>query len=83
MNAYRRAARRSGTIIGARQFFFVLSGIATLEVDGKHEVLHAHQGVEVPPGVPHQMFNGSGHDIEFIVTPHPPMCDDRVVVEPA
>jgi mannose-6-phosphate isomerase-like protein (cupin superfamily) len=38
----------------ARQFFFILSGAATLEVGGRRETLRAQEGVEVPPGVPHQ-----------------------------
>ena len=37
----------------ARQFFFVLSGTATLEVGERMEVLRAHEGIEVPPGIPH------------------------------
>jgi len=51
----------------SRQFFFVLSGTATLEVDGQIEVLQAHEGAEVPPGLPHQMFNRSEEDMEFLV----------------
>lgn len=39
----------------ARQFFFVLSGTVTIEVGGRVEVLRGHEGVEVPPGVPHRI----------------------------
>ncbi len=65
----------------ARQFFFVLVGEASLEVDGKVETLHPHQGVEVPPGVPHQMRNQSASDIEFLVISQPPSHGDRVSSE--
>ncbi|MCC5642036.1 cupin domain-containing protein [Nostoc sp. CHAB 5824] len=41
------------------QFFFILSGKATLEIDGSRQVLSQHEGVEVPPNVPHQMLNQS------------------------
>ncbi len=44
----------------ARQFFFFLSGVATLEIAGAREILRAGQGVEVPPSVPHQVFNEFG-----------------------
>ncbi|MDX2005519.1 MAG: cupin domain-containing protein [Meiothermus sp.] len=50
-----------------RQFFFVLSGQAVLELDGLNHTLRAMEGLEVPPGFPHQMRNDSGADLEFLV----------------
>ena len=38
----------------ARQFFYVLSGSAVLEVDGAESVLSTGEGLEVPPGSRHQ-----------------------------
>lgn len=64
----------------ARQLFFVLSGTATLEVAGERELLGPQQGCEVPPGVPHQMFNLSDRDVEFLVISQPPTRGDRVAV---
>ena len=65
----------------ARQFFFVLSGAATLEIAGRRELLQQHEGMEVPPNVPHQMFNESDEDAEFIVISQPASHGDRVNVE--
>lgn len=65
----------------SRQFFFVLSGTATLEVDGKREVLRAFEGVEVPPQVPHQMRNESDGEVEFLVISQPKSHGDRIVTE--
>src|SRR5262249_48555468 len=65
----------------ARQFFFVLSGTATLEIDGRREILQQHEGAEVPPNVPHQMCNESNEDVEFIVLSQPASHGDRVNVE--
>lgn len=65
----------------SRQFFFVLSGTATLEVGGRREVLRRHEGVEVPPRVPHQMVNESEGEVEFIVVSHPSSHGDRELVE--
>lgn len=59
------------------QFFFVLSGTATLEVSGRHEVLGPGQGLEVAPGVPHQMFNDSGQAVEFLVISSADTRQDR------
>ncbi|MCC7451910.1 MAG: cupin domain-containing protein [Anaerolineae bacterium] len=65
----------------ARQFFFVLAGTATLEIDGRREVLQAQQGLEVPPLVPHQIHNLSDAAVEFLVISHPSTRDDRVLAD--
>ena len=62
----------------SEQFFFVLSGVATLEVAGFVYQLSANQGLHIPAGVVHQLRNESSADIEFIVTSTPPSHDDRV-----
>lgn len=64
----------------SEQFFFVLSGIATLEVDGKIHKLKPQQGIHVPAGVKHQLRNEMNQEIEFIVTSTPPSHGDRVEV---
>jgi mannose-6-phosphate isomerase-like protein (cupin superfamily) len=64
----------------AQQFFFVLSGQATLEIAGKPLVLTEQQGVTVPANVPHRLSNESDHDVLFLVISAPPSHGDRVVV---
>jgi|ERR1700730_11497077 mannose-6-phosphate isomerase-like protein (cupin superfamily) len=63
----------------AWQFFFVLQGEATLEVNDKISILKVHHGIEVPPGIPHQIFNNSDHDLEILVISIPPSHGDRVL----
>lgn len=63
----------------ARQFFFVLSGEATIEIAGKRQVLHQHEGVEILPDVPHQIFNESQQNLEFLVISQSPSHGDRIV----
>lgn len=65
----------------ARQFFFMLAGRATLEVQGEIVVLGEGEGIEVAHGVSHQMINNSGKEVEFIVVSTPPSHGDRVVAE--
>lgn len=65
---------------GARQFFFVLTGTATLEVAGRIVVLRPQQGLEIAPGEPHQMRNESDEPIEFLVISQPPSHGDRILV---
>jgi mannose-6-phosphate isomerase-like protein (cupin superfamily) len=62
----------------ARQFFFILSGAATLEVNGVRETLRELQGLEIAPTIPHQMMNESNQDVEFLVISHPTTQGDRV-----
>lgn len=62
----------------SRQFFFVLWGTATLEVNGVRHEIGALQGIEVPPGVPHQMMNQSQSDVEFLVVSQPKSHGDRM-----
>jgi len=62
----------------ARQFFYILSGTATVELDGDTIVLQAGQGLEVPPGIPHRFRNESSADVHFLVISHPATRDDRI-----
>lgn len=61
----------------AQQFFYVLSGLATLEVDGIEHDLLPHQGLAVAPGTPHQLLNRGSEDLHFLVISSPPSHGDR------
>ena len=61
----------------ARQFFYILAGEATLEIDGREVVVATGQGIEVPPGTPHQFFNRSSADVEMLVISSPRSHGDR------
>jgi len=65
----------------AKQFFFVLSGTAAMEIGDKEVILNQHEGIEVPPQIPHQMFNKSNEEIEFLVISQPNSRGDRYVIE--
>ncbi|GED71502.1 cupin [Brevibacillus reuszeri] len=65
----------------SRQFFFVLSGVAILEVAGVRHEVGQQEGVEVPPGVAHQMKNEGTSDVEFLVISQPTTRGDRVQVD--
>jgi mannose-6-phosphate isomerase-like protein (cupin superfamily) len=64
----------------ARQFFFVLAGEATIEVDGNTIVLHKHEGLEIPPLATHQFRNDSSSEVVFLVVSVPKSHGDRVIV---
>lgn len=62
----------------ARQFFYVLDGELTLEVEGEEHRLRANEGVEVAPHQAHQAFNRGELDVRFLVTSQPPSHGDRI-----
>ncbi|HUI41079.1 MAG TPA: cupin domain-containing protein [Terriglobia bacterium] len=62
----------------ARQFFFVLEGCLTIELDGREFALDAGSGLEVAPGKPHQAFNRATRDLRMLVISQPPSHGDRV-----
>ena len=61
------------------EFFYVLEGELTLEVEYHHFVLHAHEGIEISPGRRHQAMNRSTNAVRMIVTSQPPSHGDRMV----
>jgi uncharacterized cupin superfamily protein len=61
----------------ARQFFYVLTGTLTLEVEGVTHSLSARTGIELPQGTAHQAINDTTADVEFLVISEPPSHGDR------
>jgi len=64
--------------VHARQFFYVLEGELTLEVEHQDHVLRAGQGIEIAPGKAHQAINRSDAPTRFLVTSQPPSHGDRI-----
>jgi mannose-6-phosphate isomerase-like protein (cupin superfamily) len=62
----------------ARQSFFVLSGALEIEIAGEVVRLGVQLGVEIAPGVPHQVRNRSAGPAEFLVVSQPPSHGDRI-----
>ncbi|WP_075981588.1 cupin domain-containing protein [Bacillus massilinigeriensis] len=66
----------------SRQFFYVLAGNAIIDVDGERISLNPKEGIEVSPLTPHQMFNESDQEVEFLVIsqPNSHIKSDRVIL---
>jgi mannose-6-phosphate isomerase-like protein (cupin superfamily) len=64
--------------VRARQFFYVLEGELTMEVEREDFVLRAGEGIEIAPGKAHQAMNRSAAATRFLVTSQPPSQGDRV-----
>ncbi len=65
----------------AQQFFYILSGEAAMEVDGRLLTLRAGEGLRISAGLVHQLRNNSRADLRFLVISQPPSHGDRVVVD--
>jgi mannose-6-phosphate isomerase-like protein (cupin superfamily) len=61
----------------SRQFFYVLEGELTMEVDGHEHRIKARQGLEIAPGERHQAKNTSAAEVRFLVVSQPPSQGDR------
>ncbi len=62
----------------SEQFFFVLSGTASLEVEGQMNLLKQQEGFHVKAGKAHQLRNDHNTELIFLVTSVPPSQGDRV-----
>lgn len=61
----------------ARQFFYVLEGELTLEIEGETYRLTHGVGLHVPPGSAHQVRNDSNADVRIMVISAPRSHGDR------
>ncbi len=61
----------------ARQFFYVLEGVAVFTFDGRTSTVGERQGIHVPPGVRHHVANTGGEDLRFLVISSPSTAGDR------
>jgi mannose-6-phosphate isomerase-like protein (cupin superfamily) len=64
----------------SRQFFYILSGVASIEINDKKYILHPLDGIEIPPFIPHKIINNSTGELNFIVVSQPKSHGDRIVV---
>lgn len=67
----------------SEQFFYVLKGVATLEVAGVVHVLSPGEGFHVPANVPHTLSNKHEQPLEFLVVSTPPGHGDRENAKPS
>lgn len=65
----------------SRQFFYILSVIATFFIQNEKIILSPGDGLEIPPEVPHQIRNDSNELLEFILFSYPTTRGDRVNLE--
>jgi len=61
----------------ARQFVFILKGIAVFETEEGRIEVKAQQGLEIRPQLRHRILNEEAEDLEFILCSQPSTAGDR------
>ncbi|AWL13000.1 hypothetical protein HMF8227_02548 [Saliniradius amylolyticus] len=64
----------------SQQFFYILSGLAHIEIDAEIFCLHQGCGIHVSPGCTHKLENKSSQELRFLVVSQPHSHSDRVEV---
>ncbi|MEE9430322.1 MAG: cupin domain-containing protein [Melioribacteraceae bacterium] len=65
----------------AQQFFFILKGEATFEIEGKEFIIHPSEGIHIKKGKTHKIINNSKIDLEFLVISEPHSHGDKIIIE--
>jgi mannose-6-phosphate isomerase-like protein (cupin superfamily) len=64
----------------SQQFFYILSGVAEIDISGTLFRVEAGNGIHVPAKEPHLLANNGAIDLRFLVISEPQSHGDRVVV---
>jgi mannose-6-phosphate isomerase-like protein (cupin superfamily) len=62
----------------AMQFFFILKGIATFEIEGNKIEIKQQQGLHIKPGLHHRIINNTKDELEFLLCSQPSALNDRI-----
>jgi mannose-6-phosphate isomerase-like protein (cupin superfamily) len=62
----------------SQQLFFILSGIAHFEINGKEFVVKANQSIHIPEMTKHRISNFNTEELHFLVISQPKSHGDRV-----
>jgi len=62
----------------AFQFFYILKGTATFELENEIIEVSENEGINIKPGIKHQIKNQTESDLEFIVISQPTTRGDRI-----
>jgi mannose-6-phosphate isomerase-like protein (cupin superfamily) len=65
----------------SQQFFYILSGSATFEVDGKIIEVNENEGIHIKPKQEHKITNSGTLDLTFLVVSEPKSQGDRINIE--
>lgn len=62
----------------AQQFFYILKGTATFEIENQNINVQAGEGIHINAGETHRILNNSDGVLEFILCSQPATAADRI-----
>ncbi len=62
----------------AQQFFYILEGIATFEIEGELFEVTKNQGFHIKPNYKHRILNNTSVELKFLVISEPKSHGDRI-----
>ena len=62
----------------AQQFFFILKGTATFEIEGEIITVKTNEGLYIEAGKKHRIINNGEDDLEIILSSQPTTKGDRI-----
>lgn len=62
----------------AQQFFFILKGTATFEMEDETIEVKANEGLHIEAGKKHRIINNGEDDLEFVLSSQPTTKGDRI-----
>lgn len=65
----------------AQQFFYIVNGSATFEMETGVVIVEKGEGVHISPGKKHRIINHTEGTIEFLVISQPSTKEDRINCE--
>jgi len=65
----------------AQQFFFILKGMASFEIDNSIINIKSGEGLHIKAGIIHKISNNGTEDLEFLLCSQPSTNNDRVNCE--
>ena len=61
----------------AQQFFFILKGVASFEIEEEKITIAEQEGLHIPAGKKHRLLNEGTNELEFILSSQPSTVNDR------
>jgi mannose-6-phosphate isomerase-like protein (cupin superfamily) len=61
----------------AQQFFYIIKGHSTFEIEGTCTNVAAREGIRIEAGKKHRVVNNTSGDVEFILCSQPSTINDR------
>jgi mannose-6-phosphate isomerase-like protein (cupin superfamily) len=65
----------------AQQFFYIVKGIADIEIEGRTFRINTGEGIHIKAGNQHRILNPGNEDVEFILCSTPSTVNDRTNAE--